>query len=241
MVMEPRPKEKVRLFSHTRILLIEADPGVAIAISRLVTSEGYLLETESDGETGLARALERTCTLVILNAILPKKTGFQVCCDLRQAGVDTAILMLTARPMAVDRVTGLKLGADDCLAIPFDPHELLARVEALLRRVEKENRIPLRTFRFDDVEMDFERAKVHKAGQPVNMATKELQLISYLVQNRDRVVPREEILRKVWLYNNDVSSRTLDVHIAWLRQKLDNPHNPQHIQTIRGKGYRFTA
>jgi two-component system alkaline phosphatase synthesis response regulator PhoP len=143
--------------------------------------------------------------------------------------------------MAMDRVTGLKLGADDCLAIPFDPHELLARVEALLRRVEKENRIPLRTFRFDDVEMDFERAKVRKAGQPVNMATKELQLISHLVQNRDRVVPREEILRKVWQYNTDVSSRTLDVHIAWLRQKLDNPQNPQHIQTIRGKGYRFTA
>jgi two-component system alkaline phosphatase synthesis response regulator PhoP len=240
-MVEPRPKEKVRLSSHSRILLIEADPVVAITISRLLPSEGYLLETESDGENGLARALERTWGLVILNAILPKKSGFHVCCDLRQAGVDTAILMLTARPMAMDRVTGLKLGADDCLAIPFDPHELLARVEALLRRVEKENRIPLRTFRFDDVEMDFERAQVHKAGQPVNMAAKELQLISYLVQNRDRVVPREEILRKVWQYNTDVSSRTLDVHIAWLRQKLDNPQNPQHIQTIRGKGYRFTA
>ena len=240
-MVEPGPKEKVRLSSHSRILLIEADPVVAITISRLLPSEGYLLETESDGENGLARALERTWGLVILNAILPKKSGFHVCCDLRQAGVDTAILMLTARPMAMDRVTGLKLGADDCLAIPFDPHELLARVEALLRRVEKENRIPLRTFRFDDVEMDFERAQVHKAGQPVNMAAKELQLISYLVQNRDRVVPREEILRKVWQYNTDVSSRTLDVHIAWLRQKLDNPQNPQHIQTIRGKGYRFTA
>jgi two-component system alkaline phosphatase synthesis response regulator PhoP len=239
--VEPRPKEKVRLSSHSRILVIEADAVVAITISRLLTSEDYLVETESDGENGLVRALERTWGLVILNAILPKKSGFHVCCDLRQAGVDTAILMLTARPMAMDRVTGLKLGADDCLAIPFDPHELLARVQALLRRVEKENRIPLRTFRFDDVEMDFERALVHKAGQPVNMAAKELQLISYLVQNRDRVVPREEILRKVWQYNTDVSSRTLDVHIAWLRQKLDNPHNPQHIQTIRGKGYRFTA
>jgi two-component system OmpR family response regulator len=141
----------------------------------------------------------------------------------------------------MDCVRGLKLGADDCLAIPFDPSELLARVEALLRRVEKENRIPVRTFQFDDVEMDFERAEVHKAGQPVVMAAKELQLISYLVQNRDRVVPREEILRNVWQYNGDVSSRTVDVHISWLRQKLDNPHNPQHIQTIRGKGYRFTA
>ena len=227
--------------TYTKVLLIEADAGVGTIISRLLTSEGYSVETESDGESGLARALERTCALIVLNAILPKKTGFQVCGELRQAGVDTAILMLTPRPLSTDCVTGLKLGADDCLAIPFDPGELLARIEALLRRVEKENRIPVRTFQFDDVEMDFESAQVRKAGQPVNMATKELQLICYLVQNRDRVVPREEILKKVWQYNGDVSSRTLDVHIAWLRQKLDNPQNPQHIQTIRGKGYRFTA
>lgn len=239
-MVDPRPEEKVRLFSHSRVLLIEDDPGVAATVSRLLTSEGYEVEMESDGELGLARALERTCALIVVNAILPSKTGFHICSELRQAGVDTAILMLTARPL-VDCVTGLKLGADDCLAIPFDPCELLARVEALLRRVEKENRIPVRTFQFDDVEMDFERARILKAGQPVNMATKERQLIFYLVQNRDRVVPREEILRKVWQYNSDVSSRTLDVHISWLRQKLDNPVHPQHIQTIRGKGYRFTA
>ena len=227
--------------SHSRILLIEDDLDVAATISRLLTGEGYLVETESDGETGLARALERACELVILNAILPKKTGFHVCGSLRQAGVDTAMLMLTATPLVKDRVTGLKLGADDCLAIPFDPCELLARVEALLRRVEKENRIPLRTFQFADVEMDFERAEVRKAGQPLNMAAKELQLMLFLVENRDRVIPREEILRKVWQYNADVSSRTIDVHISWLRQKLDNAVHPQHIQTIRGKGYRFTA
>lgn len=227
------------MLNNSKVLLIENDPSVSTGISRLLSSEGYVVETESDGETGFAHALDRASTLIILNAILPNKTGFRVCCDLRQAGIDTAILMLTARVM--DRVMGLKLGADDCLAIPFDPRELLARIEALLRRVEKENLIPVRTFRFDDVEMDFERAEVHKAGQPINMAAKELQLISYLVQNRDRVVPREEILRKVWQYHGDVASRTLDVHISWLRQKLDNPNNPQHIQTIRGKGYRFTA
>jgi two-component system response regulator MprA len=231
----------VRLSSHSRILLIEDDLDVASTISRLLTSEGYAVETECDGETGLARALERACELVILNAMLPKKTGFHVCCSMREAGVDTAMLMLTATPLVKDRVKGLKLGADDCLAIPFDPCELLARVEALLRRVEKENRIPLRTFQFDDVEMDFERAEVRKNGKPVNMAAKELQLMLYLVENRDRVIPREEILRKVWQYNADVSSRTIDVHISWLRQKLDNAVNPQHIQTIRGKGYRFTA
>jgi two-component system, OmpR family, alkaline phosphatase synthesis response regulator PhoP len=225
----------------SRILLIEDDPGVAVTISSLLAREGYTVETEPDGEAGLARALDRAWALVIVNAILPRKTGFHICCDLRQAGVDTAILMLTARSLVMDRVTGLKLGADDCLAIPFDPSELLARVEALLRRVEKENRILVRTFQFDDVEMDFERAKVRKAGQPVNLASKELQLLCYLVQNRDRVLPRQEILQKVWQYNSHVSSRTLDVHISWLRQKLDNPDNPQHIQTIRGKGYRFTA
>jgi DNA-binding response OmpR family regulator len=238
-MVDPRPEEKVRLHSPSRILLLEDDPGVALIVSRLLTSEGFQVETESDGEIGLARALERASALIIVNAVLPRKTGFHICTELRQAGVDTAILMLTAK--AMDRVTGLKLGADDCLAIPFDPSELLARVEALLRRVEKENRIPVRTFQFDDVQMDFERAKILKAGQPVNLAAKEIQLIFYLVQNRDRVVPRAEILRKVWQYNGDVSSRTLDVHISWLRQKLDNPCHPQHIHTIRGKGYRFTA
>jgi DNA-binding response OmpR family regulator len=206
-----------------------------------MAGEGYEVEIAADGDEGFAKAMERKSALIILNTILPGKTGFQICRDLRQAGVDTAILMLTGRSLAMDCVAGLKLGADDCLAVPFDPPELLARAEALLRRVEKENRIPVLTFKFDDVEMDFGRAEVRKGGQPVNMAAKELQLIWYLVEHRDRIVPREEILKKVWQYNEDVSSRTLDVHISWLRQKLDNPRGPRHIQTIRGKGYRFTA
>jgi len=225
----------------SRILLVEDEPGLVLTISDLLKTEGYEVETASDGESGLAKASGRGFDLAILDIMLPRKSGFDVCRELRQKGVDTAILMLTAKTQVIDRVVGLKLGADDYVSKPFDPRELLARVEALLRRVRQERRIPVRSFQFDDVEVDFERAEVRRGGQPVSVAAKELQLLQYLVHHRDRVVPRDEILQKVWEYSSEVSSRTIDVHVAWLRQKLDNPQNPRHIQTIRGKGYRFTA
>jgi len=222
------------------ILLIEDEPGLVMTISDLLTAEGYRVESVSDGDAGLAKATREKFALIILDVMLPQKTGFEVCRQLRQAGIDTAILMLTAKTQIVDRVVGLKLGADDYLTKPFDPAELLARVEALLRRVNKENRVNVRSFHFGDIEIDFERAEVRKAGLPLALAAKELQLLRYLVNHRDRVVPREEILQQVWEYDSEVSSRTIDVHIAWLRQKLDNPQNPKFIQTVRGKGYRFT-
>ncbi|HEY1338387.1 MAG TPA: response regulator transcription factor [Bryobacteraceae bacterium] len=226
----------------SRILLIEDEPGLVLTVSDLLSAEGHAVESAGDGEAGLAKAAEGKFDLVILDVMLPRKTGFDVCRELRQRGIDTAILMLTAKTQVVDRVVGLKLGADDYLTKPFDPAELLARVEALLRRVQKEHRIPVQRFQFGDVEVDFERAEVRRHGQPVNLAAKELQLLRYLVDNRERVVPREEILQRVWEYNSEVSSRTIDVHVAWLRQKLEeNPQIPRHIQTIRGKGYRFTA
>jgi len=226
---------------NSRILLVEDEPGLVLTISDLLSAEGYEVRAASDGEAALAKAAGREFDLVILDIMLPKKTGLDVCRELRQRGVDSAILMLTAKNQIVDRVVGLKLGADDYLAKPFDPAELLARVEALLRRVHKDKRIAVRSFRFSDVDVDFERLKVVKGGHPVSLAAKELQLLRYLVIHRDRVVPREEILEKVWEYGSDVSSRTVDVHVAWLRQKLDNPQNPKHIQTVRGKGYRFTV
>jgi len=222
------------------ILLIEDEPGLVMTITDLLAADGHCVESASDGDAGLAKAAKEKFALIILDVMLPKKTGFEVCRQLRQAGIDTAILMLTAKTQVVDRVVGLKLGADDYLTKPFDPAELLARVEALLRRVNKENRVNVRSFHFGDVEIDFERAEVRKAGHPLALAAKELQLLRYLVNHRDRVVPREEILQEVWEYDSAVSSRTIDVHIAWLRQKLDNPQNPKFIQTVRGKGYRFT-
>jgi two-component system alkaline phosphatase synthesis response regulator PhoP len=226
---------------NLRILLVEDEPGLVLTVSDLLTTEGYEVESAADGEMGLAMAMEGKFDLVILDIMLPRKTGFEVCRELRQRGVDVAILVLTAKTQVVDRVVGLKLGADDYLTKPFDPAELLARVEALLRRVQKENRIPVQSFHFSDVEIDFEKAELLKRGIPVTLASKELQLLRYLVDNRGRVVPREELLQNVWEYSTDVSSRTIDVHVAWLRQKLeDNPQNPKHIHTIRGKGYRFS-
>jgi two-component system alkaline phosphatase synthesis response regulator PhoP len=226
----------------SRILLVEDEPGLVLTVSDLLTAAGYEVESAADGETGLAKAAGKSFDVVILDVMLPRKNGFEVCRELRQRGVDTAILMLTAKTQVVDRVAGLKLGADDYLSKPFDPSELLARLEALLRRVQKDNRIPLKTFQFGDVEVDFERAKLLRSGRPVNMAGKELQLLQYLIHHRGRVVPREEILQNVWEYNSEVTSRTIDVHVVWLRQKLEsNPQQPKHIHTIRGKGYRFSA
>ena len=225
----------------SRILLVEDEPGLVLTVSDLLIAEGYEVESAADGESGLGKAIAGKFDLVILDIMLPRKTGFEVCRELRQKGIDVAILMLTAKTQVVDRVVGLKLGADDYLTKPFDPAELLARVEALLRRVQKENRIPVQSFTFGDIEIDFERALLVKAGNQVTLASKELQLLRYLVDNRGRVVPREELLQNVWEYSSDVSSRTIDVHVAWLRQKLeDNPQNPKHIHTIRGKGYRFS-
>jgi two-component system alkaline phosphatase synthesis response regulator PhoP len=224
-----------------RILLVEDEPALVLLLTDLFRAEGYEVDSVSDGEAGLSKALARQHSVIVLDVMLPKKSGFEVCKELRQAGVDTAVLMLTAKTLVGDRVAGLRLGADDYLAKPFDPSELLARIEALLRRVEKRRRAPLKSFSFEDVAIDFEQAEVQRAGQRVALAAKEFQLLAYLVLHRDRVLPREEILQKVWQYDSEVNSRTVDVHIAWLRQKLDHPQNPKHIQTVRGRGYKFTS
>lgn len=226
---------------NSRILLIEDEPGLRLTLRDLLTSEGYQFATAPDGDLGLREAQEGGFDLILLDVMLPKKSGFEVCSELRRQGIDTPTLMLTARIQIADRVAGLKLGADDYLAKPFDPSELLARVQALLRRSQKEKRVPLSTFKFGEVEADFERSEIRKNGHPLNLAQKEFQLLHYLVERRGTVVSREEILREVWSYSHEASTRTIDVHIAWLRQKIeDNTQYPRHIHTIRGKGYRFS-
>jgi two-component system, OmpR family, alkaline phosphatase synthesis response regulator PhoP len=227
---------------NARVLLVEDEPAVSMTVSDLLTGEGYDVETAGDGRTGLSRASNEPYDVIVLDVMLPGMNGFEVCRELRRMGKDMAILMLTARGQLTDRVVGLKLGADDYLTKPFEPPELLARIEALLRRVRKEGLPSVATFQFDDVELDFERGEARKAGAPVQLAAKEFELLRYLVNRRGKVVSREELLESVWEYQPGVSSRTLDVHIAWLRQKLEeNPANPKRIHTVRGVGYKFSG
>ena len=224
-----------------RILLVEDEQNLALTVSDLLAAEGHQVETAADGGAGIDLGKSQMFDLMIVDVMLPVKSGFDVCRELRAHRSDLAILMLTARTQVADRVIGLRLGADDYLAKPFDPEELVARVEALLRRAGKDNRALGGIVRFGDVEVDFERAFLMRSGQRVSIAGKELQLLQYLVQHRGRVVPRDEILQNVWGYRGDVSSRTVDVHVAWLRQKLErHPQSPNHIHTIRGQGYRFS-
>ena len=223
-----------------KILLVEDEKGLVRTLSDLLRAQGYEVEAAADGNEGALKATTGGFDLIILDIMLPGMSGWEVCRTIRREGRDVLILMLTARAHVTDRVSGLRLGADDYLTKPFDPSELLARVESLLRRIHREKLPPVARFRFGDVQVDFEKAQVLKRDVPVTVAVKELQLLRYLIDNRGKVVSREQILKDVWAYQPDVSTRTIDVHIGWLRQKLeDNPQFPKHIVTVRGTGYRF--
>ena len=226
---------------NSRILLIEDEPGLVLTLSDLLQAEGYTVDHAGEGISGLAKATSQPFDVIILDVMLPGKNGFDICREIRSTGSDVAILMLTAKTQIIDRVVGLKLGADDYLTKPFDPSELLARVEALLRRARKENLRPVLRYQFGAVHLDFEKAEALKNGVPVSLAGKEMQLLRYLIDHRGKVLSRDELLQEVWEYQSDVSTRTVDVHIAWLRQKLEvNPQSPKHILTVRGSGYRFS-
>ncbi len=224
-----------------RLLLIEDEPGLVLTLTDRLTSEDYHVETALDGELGLARAAGEPFDLILLDVMLPKKNGFDVCRDLRQQGVVTPILMLTARGQVVDKVVGLKLGADDYLTKPFEMIELLARIEALMRRVPAAQHTP-DAYQFGDVRIDFRRAEVERGGAPVEVSAKEFQLLRYFVEHAGAVLSREELLNKVWGYAALPTTRTVDVHVSWLRQKLEaNPRHPQHILTVHGLGYKFVG
>ncbi|MDQ3180389.1 MAG: response regulator transcription factor [Acidobacteriota bacterium] len=225
-----------------KILLVEDETGLITTLTDRLQSEGFDVKTAADGEIGLALALTENFDLILLDVMLPKKNGLDVCRDLRQKGITTSILMLTAKGETIDKVLGLKLGADDYLTKPFEVIELMARIEALLRRSPNTNKDAINSFRFGDVSIDFRRAVVKKENQAVELSALEFKLLQYLIEHRGEVLKRDELLDEVWGYDAMPSTRTVDVHIAWLRQKLEtNPKYPQFIQTVHGLGYKFTA
>ena len=174
--------------------------------------------------------------------MLPHKNGYDICRDLRQKGISTPVLMLTAKGETIDKVLGLKLGADDYLTKPFEMIELLARVEALLRRppAKQGNGTGLDSFKFGNVSIDFRRAEVLSTDGPIELSAMEFKLLQFLIENRGHVHSRDHLLDAVWGYDAMPSTRTVDVHIAWLRQKLEqNPRHPNYIQTVHGIGYKF--
>jgi DNA-binding response OmpR family regulator len=225
-----------------KILLVEDEEGLIITLTDRLQSEGFVVESAKDGEKGFTMACENTFDLIILDVMLPKKNGYDVCRDLRQKEITTPILMLTAKGETIDKVLGLKLGADDYLTKPFEIIELLARIEALLRRMPNQTKNAKDIFRFGDISVDFKSAEVLKNKEVIEFSAMEFKLLQFLIENQGNVHSRDTLLDEVWGYDAMPNTRTVDVHIAWLRQKLeDNPKYPNYIHTVHGLGYKFTS
>ena len=225
-----------------RILLVEDEPSLVVTLTDRLAAEGYAVETASDGVSALERARREAFDIVLLDIALPLKSGLDVCRELRQSGVAVPILMLTARGEVSDRVVGLKLGADDYLAKPFEMIELLARIEALLRRGRSDPAAASDSIRFGEIRIDFRAAQVFRKERPVDLSALEYKLLKYFVQNRGALLSRDELLDKVWGYEATPTTRTVDVHVATLRQKIEtNPSHPELIRTVHRLGYRFAG
>ncbi len=225
-----------------KILLVEDEPGLVTTLGDRLRSEGYSVESAQNGDEGLARAASEHFDLIVLDVMLPRKSGLDVCRDLRQQGFAIPILMLTARGQIVDRVIGLKIGADDYLTKPFDMLELLARVEALLRRAPRAAGGPSPIYQFGSIRIDTRRTEVVRDGAPVALSAREFQLLRYFIEHRGATLSRKELLREVWGYSGAPLTRTVDVHVASLRRKLEvNPGKPQFILTVLGFGYKFVG
>jgi len=222
-----------------RILIVEDEDSLVVTLRDRLQSEGYDVEVAFDGEMGVELGAKPQLDLLILDVALPRKNGYDVCRDLRARGVQTPVLMLTARGQVIDRVVGLKLGADDYLTKPFDMSELLARIEALLRRARVAT-ASADAVVFGAVHADFRSAVVRREGNEVELSGLELKLLRYFVEHRGALLTRDELLEKVWGYEAMPVTRTVDVHVASLRQKLEkNASRPEHFVTVHGLGYKF--
>ena len=224
----------------TRVLVVEDNADLAFAVTTALQSEGFDVAVANTGPEAVARARERDADLIILDLMLPGFDGYRVIRTLRGDGIETPILVLTARGEEADKVKGLRLGADDYVTKPFGAMELLARVEALLRRSRLSAPAPAVVDQFGEVEVNRAARTVKRRGGPVALTPKEFDLLIALMDRAGAVVPRGDLLSAVWGYQQDVSTRTVDIHVSELRAKLEpNPAQPVHIITVRKTGYRF--
>ena len=223
----------------TRILVVEDDPAILRGLVDNLRLESYEVVTAVDGEAGDRLVREAPPDLILLDLMLPKLSGYELCRKLRSEGLTTPILMLTARGEETDRVLGLDLGADDYVTKPFSIRELLARIRALLRRAQPPRALP-DVLRFEDVTVDFRSYTASRGGAPVEMTPKEYQLLRLLAARAGEVVTRDELLNEVWGYDSYPNTRTVDNHVASLRAKLEpDKSGTRHIQTVHGVGYKF--
>jgi DNA-binding response OmpR family regulator len=223
----------------SKILIVEDEPDMVLGLKDNFEFEGYEVVTEADGQAGLERARALKPDLIVLDVMLPKLSGLEVCKTLRGEGYEGPILMLTARGQEIDKVVGLELGADDYVTKPFSIRELLARVRAVLRRTEGKAK-RLARYAFADIELDFEAYKATKGGEALDLSPREFELLRYLIERKGETVTRDQLLEDVWGYESYPSTRTVDTHIAKLRGKIgDSGSEPRWILTIHGMGYKF--
>jgi DNA-binding response OmpR family regulator len=220
-----------------RILIVEDEPGIALALEEDLRSEGYEVEVATDGETASRRAREENFDAILLDLMLPRKDGYEVCRELRRAGVATPILMLTAKTHEAEKVLGLELGADDYVTKPYSPRELRARIKALLRRATGD--LP-EIYRFGDAEVDFGRRELRLDGRLVETTPLEFKLLEAFVHRRGRVLSRQQLLDAAWGRETFVTDRVVDNQVNHLRQKIEpDPSKPRYVISVRGIGYRF--
>jgi DNA-binding response OmpR family regulator len=222
-----------------RILIVEDEPSIALALEDDLRREGYATELAADGESASQKAMAQPFDLILLDVMLPKKDGFEVCREIRAAGVETPIIMLTAKTQEAEKVMGLELGADDYVTKPYSPRELRARVKAHLRRSTGESG---RVFRFGDAELDLVRCELRRNGKPVDLSALEFRLLSVFVQRAGRLLTREHLLTEVWGHDTNVTDRVVDNQVNNLRRKIEpQPNRPRYLIALRGLGYRFDS
>jgi len=220
------------------ILIVEDDPAMSVALRDGFEFEKYNVEMAADGEDGLRLANRGDHDLIVLDVMLPKKSGLDVCKELRQNGSRTPVIMLTARGQEIDKIVGLKLGADDYVTKPFSFMELLARVEAVLRRVQRTTAGD--EFEFGEIRLDFRTYQASKSGDTIELTPREFRILRYFIDHAEQVVSREALLNHVWGYDSSAFTRTVDTHMARLRQKVEStPSEPRHLLTVHRVGYKF--